>query len=582
MKRSSLISRILFIVIIMTAILVVITFAIQSYNTYSQFKKTLIIGAEGIILQGENIRKNFGRLHEAGVFKELMVQLKERALSAKARGDEAEYKKVVAEFLNIVPVVQSMVTLKLGEKEGGYLFRAPKEYPRNPANAPDDVEKVVLKMYQEGKIKGTYVVEGKYKAPASGKERKAVRVFRPIILTEDCLICHGDPAKSYELWGNKEGKDLTGGSMEGWKAGEIHGAFEIIYFLDTYLNRLYLVIGISALITFTLLLIAGVVIHRFMRENLQKPISLVMGVAEELAQGNLSVRFSYNKDDEIGRLISTLERMRGGLVELIQRLVEAIKNVLPISANLQQKSQDVDLSANNLATVTEVVNQKIVEINTSLSEVAHSFEQMNLAIQEITKSVLKTTDMTKDAKERTEMAHQIVEKLLENSEKIGEIITLINNIAEATNLLALNASIEAARAGEAGKGFAVVANEVKELARQTQQATKTIEEMIKTIQENVKETITAIEGIKESVVQINDAANVIASATEEQTITIGEMNNYLQESSRSTAEISQTMDELVQAVEKLRSLASENSEIAKTLEEVIEKLKEVADRFKLG
>jgi len=77
-------------------------------------------------LQGENIRKNFGRLHEAGVFKELMVSLKERALSAQARGDEAEYKKVVAEFLNIVPVVQSMITLKMGEKEGDISLELPR------------------------------------------------------------------------------------------------------------------------------------------------------------------------------------------------------------------------------------------------------------------------------------------------------------------------------------------------------------------------------------------------------------------------------------------------------------------------
>jgi len=581
MLKSSLVGRILFIVIAFIVILAVIIFAIQSYNTYSQFKKTLIIGAEGILLQGENIRKNFGRLHEAHVFDQLIAQLKEKALSAKAKGDEAEYKKVVAEFMNIVPVVQSMITLKLGEKEGGYLFRTPKEQPRNPANTPDGVEKVILKMYAEGKIKGTHVVEGKFKDQVSGKERKAIRVFRPIVLTEDCLICHGDPAKSYELWGNREGKDLTGGPMEGWKAGEIHGAFEIIYFLDTHLNRLYLVLGISALITLTLLLISGMFIYRFMRGNLQKPLFDVMQIAEELAKGNLAIKFSYDKDDEIGRLISTLERMRQGIVELIQRLVDAIKKVFPISGSLQQKSHDVDLSANNLVTVTDVVNEKVANVNATLSEVAYSFEQMNLAIQEITKSVLKSTDMTKEAKEKTEVAHDIVEKLLENSEKIGEIITLINNIAEATNLLALNASIEAARAGEAGKGFAVVANEVKELARQTQQATKTIEEMIKTIQENVRETITAIEGIKESVIQINDATNVIASAAEEQSISLNELSSYVKYTSESTVEITQVMDELGHSIEKLKTLASENTEVANTLREVVKNLEEIAERFKL-
>ncbi len=581
MRFQSISARLLLIIVIMIVIVSLVTFAILSINTYHQFKKTLVIGAEGLLIQGENVRKNFGRIHETGIFTETIKSLKEKALEAKAKGDEATYKKVISDFLNIVPVVQSMVTLKIGEKEGGYIFRAPKEYPRNPVNSPDPLEKKVLQLYQEGKIKGTYFVEDKYKDPVTGKERKALRVFRPVILTEDCLICHGDPAKSYELWGNKEGKDLTGGPMEGWKAGEIHGAFEIIYFLDTHLNRLYLVLGVSALLTFTLILIALAITKRFMTQNLQKPLNDAIAVAKELSAGNLSIRFLYDKKDEVGELISALEGMRQGLVNLINTLLEAINKVFPITLNIKDKSKEVDGSANNLAVVTEVVNQKIVEINTSLSEVAHSFEQMNLAIQEITKSVFKTTEMTKEAKERTELAHQIVEKLMENSQKIGEIITLINNIAEATNLLALNASIEAARAGEAGKGFAVVANEVKELARQTQQATKTIEDMILTIQENVKETISAIDSIKEGVTQINDAANVIASATEEQTITIGEMNSHLQDSSRSTGEIGETIEELVKAVDRLKSMAEENTQIAQSLEEVVRELKAVADRFKV-
>ncbi|MEZ0344263.1 MAG: methyl-accepting chemotaxis protein, partial [Caldimicrobium sp.] len=404
-------ARLLFVFTLILIFVVFILFLGQSLNTYQQFKRTLIIGAEGILLQGENIRKNFGTLHEKGVFKDLMTKLKEEALKAKAEGDEAKYKAVVDHFLNIVPVVQSMRTIKMGEKEGGYLFRAPKEYPRNPINTPDEVEREVLKKYKEGLIKGTYVIETKYKDPATGKDRKAVRVFRPVILTEDCLICHGDPAKSYELWGNREGKDLTGGPMEGWKAGEIHGAFELIYFIDNHLNRLYMVIGLLALGAFTILVISLYLIQRFLKTNLENPLKEVIRTTEAISEGDLSASFNYDREDELSYLINALEKMRLGLIDLVKGLLNSFTELLNTTGIMKEKSLQLDESALNLSQITDLVNQKIVDINMKLNEVSHSFEQMNVAIQEITKSVMKTTDMTKEAKLRTELAHEVVEKL---------------------------------------------------------------------------------------------------------------------------------------------------------------------------
>jgi len=573
--------KILGIVILLFILVTSFIFVLQSLNTYQQFKKTLIIGAEGILIQGENIRKNFGRLYERGTFNQYMQFLKEQALKAKAEGDEATYKKVISDFLNIVPVVQAMQTIKMGEKEGGYIFRTPKENPRNPANTPDEVEKKVLKQYQEGTIKGTYIIEGKYKDPQTGKDRRALRIFRPVILTEDCLICHGDPAKSYELWGNKEGKDLTGGPMEGWKAGEIHGAFEIIYFLDSHLHRLYLVIGLLALATFTIMLFAIYFLRRFMIKNLEEPLNEVILNTERIAKGDLSTSFSYDREDELKKLVNSLEEMRLGLINLVKGLLNSFTELLNTTNLMKDKSLQLDESAVNLSHVTEMVNQKIVDINMKLNEVSHSFEQMNIAIQEITKNVLKTTEMTKEAKIRTDSSHEIVERLAEDSKKIGEIVSLINNIAEATNLLALNASIEAARAGEAGKGFAVVANEVKELAKQTQAATKNIENMIAGIQENIKNSISSIDSIREIVNQINDAANIIASAAEEQTITVGEVNTYLQDTAYYTSEIGGSMEELIKSVEALKTISSLNLETAEKLKKLADALKEISAMFKL-
>lgn len=579
---NSIKSKILLTVTVLFISVALFIFSSQSINTYQQLKKTIITGAEGILIQGENIRKNFGRLHEAGIFKNQLEDLKKRAVEAKIEGNEAKYKAIINEFMNMVPVVQTMKTLKEGEKDGGYLFRVPKEQPRNPINTPDDVERTVLSKYRKGEIKGTFVVEGKYKDPQTGKERKAIRVFRPIYLTEDCLICHGDPARSYELWGNREGRDLTGGQMENWKAGEIRGAFEIIYFIDTHLNRLYIVMGLLAIATFVILLIALYWIRHFMTKNLEQPLNQVIDVTERIAQGDLSYSFTYEREDELKRLVTALEQMRLGLIELVKGLLSSFQELLQTTGLMKEKSLHLDESAINLSKITDMVNQKIVEINIKLSEVSQSFQQMNTVIQEINQNVFKTTEMTKEAKTRADHAHQVVEKLAEASNKIGEIVTFINNIAEATNLLALNASIEAARAGEAGKGFAVVANEVKELAKQTQNATKDIEEMILEVQKNIESSISSIDAIREIVNQINDAANTIANATEEQTITVGKVNSNLQDTAHYTGAIGSSMEELIKKVVNLKEISKSNLDTAEKLKELADNLRDISNRFKLA
>jgi len=114
---------------------------------------------------------------------------------------------------------------------------------------------------------------------------------------------------------------------------------------------------------------------------------------------------------------------------------------------------------------------------------------------------------------------------------------VITSIAEQTNLLALNATIEAARAGEAGKGFAVVANEVKELAKQTAQATEEIGQKIGAIQTDTKDAVHAIAEITTIINQVNDISNTIASAVEEQTVTTTEIGRNVQEAAKGAGEI---------------------------------------------
>src|SRR5690606_10353068 len=121
-------------------------------------------------------------------------------------------------------------------------FKTPKHQPRNASNEPDAIETEALRILDEQGLPEWHMID---------EEQNAVRYFRPIRLTQGCLVCHGDPATSVELWGNDQGLDPTGVKMENWKAGEIHGAFEITQSLDkadAELARTMMIAGIVLVI----------------------------------------------------------------------------------------------------------------------------------------------------------------------------------------------------------------------------------------------------------------------------------------------------------------------------------------------
>ena len=162
------------------------------------------------------------------------------------------------------------------------------------------------------------------------------------------------------------------------------------------------------------------------------------------------------------------------------------------------------------------------------------------------------------------------------------MVDLITDIAEQTNLLALNATIEAARAGEAGKGFAVVANEVKELAKQTGQATEDISQKIGAIQHDTEGAVVAIGSITKVINQISDIANTIASAVEEQSVTTNEMSRNVTEAARGSNEIVQNITGVAQAAQNTASGATQTQAAAQELAQTAAELQSLVNQFKYG
>ncbi len=183
-----------------------------------------------------------------------------------------------------------------------------------------------------------------------------------------------------------------------------------------------------------------------------------------------------------------------------------------------------------------------------------ALNDLKVAATEIANSIATTAQKTADTREKAIKTKEIIESLLSSSSKIGSVVEFISDIAEQTNLLALNAAIEAARAGEAGKGFAVVANEVKELAKQTSSATEEITSIIQKIQQETKNAVTAVESITAEVLEIDDLANTIASASEEQSVTISDITSNIEIVKNVVERTKSQADRLMEHVKEFNTL----------------------------
>jgi methyl-accepting chemotaxis protein len=277
----------------------------------------------------------------------------------------------------------------------------------------------------------------------------------------------------------------------------------------------------------------------------------------------------------------TMERLARHFDASVKAIVT---NVSTASVQLQETARSMSANADNNNRQSTAVASASEESSMNVQTAATATEQLSSSVREISRQINDSSDVAAKAKSAAGEIDVTVQDLARAAEKISQIVDLINKIASKINLLALNATIEAARAGESGKGFAVVAQEVKNLAKQTANATGEIAMQVEEVQAATDKTVDATQGILEIIQRIGDNSAAIAAAIEEQDSSTQEIARSVQEAAVGTQAVSQNIEEVrqvagdtgasaVQVLEAAQSLSGQSDQLNKEIEAFLDGLR---------
>lgn len=457
------------------------------------------------ILGAENTRQSVSNMRKQHMFDD--KSLRQEALGA------PDYRQT--RLYQTVPVVAAWTALRDVASKEGLAFRVPASHPRNLQNTADSLEQRILAEVESGEQPEFFEVDS--------KANEAIYA-RPIRLTQDCLVCHGDPSTSQTA----NGKDMLGFPMEGWRVGDKHGAFVLRSSL------------------------AGV--DRLARKSILRTLAWVGPMA-----------------CMVGLLIYVvLSRVSSRLRDMVHELTSGSEQVTSAVQQIAQSNQSLAQGTVGQASSLEDTSRAATSVTAAAEGACKNSQMAAVEMENV------------DARVRLgraalfEMDASMAE-IQRSSEQIQTTIRVIDQIAFQTHILSLNAAVEAARAGESGSGFAVVAEEVRRLAERSAQAARETAPLIRESIERsnqgcakVAQMAGVIDEITESSIRARKLVQEVDNESKHQAIEMVQVSSAIQGMKGMTQDNAAFSEQTAAASEQLSAQADAMYAVAHQLSRIVE------------
>ncbi len=371
-------------------------------------------------------------------------------------------------------------------------------------------------------------------------------------------------------------------------------------------NRWQFIQVVLVVFAIVLALFIGFMVSAFITTPINNTIAAFKDIAQ--GDGDLTFRLDDSAKNEMGRMGRWFNVFIQKLQGIIKEIARQVDNLSVLSADLSDISEEIKQGIQSVSEKSNNVSISAEEMSTSMSSaaitmdksatntnmVASSSEEISSTIDGIARNVEKAREISNTAVQKASETSTNMDLLGNAAVSVGNIIETITEISEQVNLLALNATIESARAGEAGKGFAVVANEIKELARQTQEATQDIKDKIKGIQETTTITVEQISEIINVIIEVNNLVATISTSVEKQSEStrgiaasvaqasrgIQAVNENVNQSSSMVNEITRDIADVSNSLNQMSASGAQVFKSSGELSALSENLRKVVQQFK--
>ncbi|UJF32886.1 methyl-accepting chemotaxis protein [Paenibacillus hexagrammi] len=323
--------------------------------------------------------------------------------------------------------------------------------------------------------------------------------------------------------------------------------------------------------------VLALVIAQSIANSAQKLVTAL----QKIASGDMREHVEIRTKDEMGELASSLNEMTGKLRSLIGQIMSSSQSLAAASEQISASSEEIAGGTTTQASAAQTINELFKDLSRAIESVAKSAETASELSGNTRRGAEQGGRVVQASMDGIQKLNKQMSLLKEDSNKIGDIIEVIDEIAEQTNLLALNAAIEAARAGEQGRGFAVVAEEVRKLAERSSSATKEIGLIIGGMQENTQNSVKALADTVEMSQQTGEALDSIIGKVNETAQQVSEIAAASEEQAAQSSEVLSAIEAIASASEEAAAAAEETASSSQSLAMLAEDLNRSVSLFKI-